>query len=153
MLTKYKEHELKSNFEKNQKEYDYLLKIFEQDKRDLKSQIDIINQEKKTLKDELDDATKKLEAAQQSVERLKKDSLSKAKENDDLRKENKKLEARLKESDSKEDAVEKEQPSKVFTDDLGEINEKFFLQSPKNKAGSYVAANQNREAQLMKKVS
>jgi len=44
---------MKSNFEKNQKEYDYFLKIFEQDKRDLRNQIDVGDQEKKMMKEEL----------------------------------------------------------------------------------------------------
>jgi len=33
---------MKTTFERNQKEYDYLLKIFEQDKRDLKAQIEAL---------------------------------------------------------------------------------------------------------------
>lgn len=52
---------------------------------------------------------------------MKKDNLTKAKENDDLRKENKKLEAKLKDNDAREDGIDKE-ASKVFTDDMGEIN-------------------------------
>lgn len=41
---------MKSNFEKNQKEFEMMQKMFDQNARDLKNQIDIVTQEKKELK-------------------------------------------------------------------------------------------------------
>jgi hypothetical protein len=41
---------MKSNFEKNQKEFEMLQKMFDQNARDLKNQIGILTQEKKELK-------------------------------------------------------------------------------------------------------
>jgi len=41
---------MKSNFEKNQKEFEMMQKVFDQNARDLKNQIDIVTQEKKELK-------------------------------------------------------------------------------------------------------
>ena len=50
-MIKLRENERKTNFEKNQKEYDYILKMFGQEKRDLKNQIDLSHEDKKRMKD------------------------------------------------------------------------------------------------------
>jgi len=68
-----------------------LLKIFEQDKRELRGQVEQAVQEKQRVQEELDEVNSRREAGEKAVERLKVELLSKAKECDELRKENKKL--------------------------------------------------------------
>lgn len=167
-VNRFKDNELKSSFERNQKEYEYLLKIFEQDKRELRGQVEQAAHEKLRVQEELDEVNSRRETGEKAVERLKVELLNKSKECDELKKENKRLrrdyEARVKEAemnlqqhqgreaiqnaskplnyDSKGfDLIESakvEDYSKVFTEDMGVIDEKFFeasspFRSPKHK--------------------